>query len=197
MNKVLRLLIVSDLFILGSFGLVSPIMAVFYVREISGATVSAIGLSLTIQLFVRGVVQLAVGRWADCERGNCRELYALVAGSIIISLVPLLYIFAHTMWFVYIIQVMYGFGGALIYPTWRVIFMRHTQSDKAGYEWGIYDTVTSLSIAAAATIGGVLVEQISFRGVFVIVSVLSLIGTYFLVKIFKQELTCKLVLKKA
>jgi MFS family permease len=167
-------------------------MVVFYVREIQGATISAIGLSLTVQLFVRAIVQLGVGRWADCERGNCRELYALIIGSIIMSTVPLLYIFAHTMRFVYGIQVIYGLAGALTYPTWRVIFMRYSQKNRAGYEWGVYDTITSFSIAAAATVGGVLAEQISFRGVFVIVSVLSLIGTYFLVRIFKQEFTCKL-----
>jgi MFS family permease len=96
------------------------------------------------------------------------------------------------MWFVYIIQIIYGFAGALIYPTWRVIFTRYSHKERAGYEWGIYDTLTSLSTAAAATIGGVLIEQISFRALFVIVSILSFVGTYFLIRIFKQEFTCKI-----
>lgn len=170
-------------------------MAVFLVREVSGASVSAIGLSVTIQLFVRALVQLGVGRWADCEEGNCRELYALVLGSVLISLVPFLYIFAHAMWFVYVVQIIAGVGGALVYPTWRVIFMRYTHKERAGYEWGMYDTLTSLSIAAAATIGGVLAEQITFRGVFGIVTILSLIGTIFLIRIFKYEFMCKIILK--
>ena len=196
MNKILRLLTLSDLFIVGSFGLAQPILAVFFTQEIAGATVPSIGLAVTIQMFVKAVFQILVARWADCERGNCRELYALVVGSIIISLVPLFYAFAYTMWFVYIIQFAYGVGNALTYPSWRVMFSRYTTREKAGYEWGVYDTVISLGTAVTAVIGGLLVEQFSFRTVFFIVTGLSIIGTMFIVMIFKQEFSCKLVLKR-
>lgn len=195
MNKILRLLTISDLFIVGSFGLIQPILAIFLTQQVSGATVSAIGLAVTIQLFTKAVFQILIARWADCERGNCRELYTLVIGSVIISLVPVLYAFAHTMWFIYITQLFYGLGNALTYPSWRVMFTRYTNQDKAGYEWSVYDTVISLGTAAAASIGGLLVEQFSFRALFFIITGLSFIGTSFIVMIFKQEFTCKINLK--
>lgn len=196
MNKILRLLTISDLFIVGSFGLIQPILAIFLTQNIHGASVSAIGLAVTIQLFTKAVFQIMIARWADCERGNCRELHALVVGSIIISIVPLMYAFVGTMWFVYIIQLLYGFGNALSYPSWRVMFSRYVNQDKAGYEWSVYDTVISLGTAATAAIGGLLAEQFSFRILFVIVSLLSFIGTMFIVMIFKQEFSCKLILKR-
>jgi MFS family permease len=195
MNKILRLLTISDLFILGSFGLIQPILAIFFTQQIRGATVSGIGLAVTIQLFTKAVFQILIARWADCERGNCRELYTLVVGSIIVSLVPMFYAFAHTMWFIYIIQLFYGLGNALVYPSWRVMFTRYTSQDKAGYEWSVYDTVISLGTAAAAAVGGLLVEQFSFRALFFIVTGLSIIGTAFIILIFKQEFTCKINFK--
>ena len=195
MNKILRLLTVSDLFILGSFGLIQPIFAIFLTKQIGGATISAIGLAITIQLFTKAMFQILVARWADCEKGNCRELHTLVAGSVLISAVPLLYALATTMWFIYLAQFLYGLGTALTYPSWRVMFTRYTNQEKAGYEWSVYDTVISLGTAASAAIGGILAEQFTFRNLFLIVAGLSIIGTAFIIMIFKQEFTCKLHLK--
>jgi DHA1 family quinolone resistance protein-like MFS transporter len=196
MNKVLRTLILSDLFILSSFGLINPILAIFLIQKIAGATVLSIGVAVTIQLLVRAVFQILVGRWADCERGNCRELHALLLGSIFISLVPLGYVFSTTMSHVYLVQIVYGLGGALSYPSWRVIFSRYIDQSRAGYEWGVYDTVVSLGIAATATLGAFIAEQYSFRFLFVLVSILSFVGTSFLVYIFQQEFTCKIYIQK-
>lgn len=196
MNKILRTLILSDLFILSSFGLINPILAIFILQQINGASIASIGIAVTIQLFVRAIFQILVGRWTDCERGNCRELYALFVGSILISLVPLGYVVSTSMSHIYLVQFVYGIGGALTYPSWRVIFSRYIDGDRAGYEWGIYDTVVSLGIATTATLGAFVAEQYSFRFLFVVVSIMSFIGTSFLVYIFQQEFTCKLSLKK-
>jgi DHA1 family quinolone resistance protein-like MFS transporter len=196
MNKILRTLILSDLFILSSFGLINPILAIFLVQQIPGATVSSVGMTVTIQLLVRAVFQILVGRWADCEQGNCRELYALFFGSILISVVPLGYVISTAMWHIYLVQIAYGLGGALTYPSWRVIFTRYVDGARAGYEWGVYDTVVSLGIAATASVGAFIAEQYSFRILFVIVSVLSFVGTSFLVYIFQQEFTCKIYVRK-
>lgn len=196
MNKILRTLILSDLFILSSFGLINPILAIFFVKEIEGATIASIGIAVTIQLFIRALLQIFIGKWADCEKGNCRELHALFLGSVLISLVPLGFVVSKTMLHIYLIQLIYGVGCALSYPSWRVIFTRYTDSDKMGYEWSVYDTIVSLGIASSAAIGGFLAEEYSFQFLFILVSIFSFIGTSFLVYIFKQEFSCKIHLRK-
>lgn len=189
MNKVLRLLVLSDLFILSGFGLIQPIFAIFVIRQIPGATITAIGIAATVQLFTRAVFQIIIGKWADDERGNKRELYALVAGSIIISVVPLGFIFASSLSILYLVQFVHGLGQALWYPSWRVIFTRYADNRRAGYEWGLYDTVTSFGVATAAALGGYFTEQFSFTPLFIAVSAASFIGSLFLVHIFQQETT--------
>lgn len=191
MHKIIRSLVVSDLFILSSYGLIQPIFSIFILRNVVDATITGVGVALTIELFTRAVFQIVIAKWADEERGNCRELYTLLLGSLLISIVPVGYLLSRTMLMVYFAQFVHGLGQALSYPSWRVLFTRYIRQDQAGYEWGIYDTVTSLGIAGAATIGAYFADTYSFTYLFVIVSVLSFLGTGFIVHIFNHEFTCK------
>ncbi|MBU0545868.1 MFS transporter [Patescibacteria group bacterium] len=189
MHKILRALILSDLFILGSFGLIQPIFAIFMINNITGATVTAIGVAVAIQLVTKSIVQIFVARWTDEERGNRRELVALFFGSILMSLVPLGYIFSHSIEHIFFFQFLFGLGSAMVYPGWVVVFMRYTRNDKAGFEWSLYNTTVSLGMAVAAFLGAYVAETFNFNILFVGVSILSFIGTGFIVYIFKHEFT--------
>lgn len=191
MHKGLRALILSDLFILSSFGLIQPIFSIFIIRNITGATIASAGMAITIQLFTKSLLQIIVGKWTDEEAGNCRELYAMLAGSLLISVVPLGYLVCKNVSSLYIIQMLYGLGQALAYPSWKVLFNRYLNQDKAGYEFSIYDTVTGFGMATAAAIGGYFAETYSFVPLFIAVSILSFLGTSFLTYIFKHEFTCR------
>lgn len=194
MTKPLRVLIASDLFILSSFALISPIFAIFVLHNISGATIASAGMAITIQMFTKALFQIIVGKWVDEERGNCRELNTMVLGSILISLVPIGYIFCRSITDVYLVQVLYGLGQALAYPSWRVLFNRYLTTESAGYEFGVYDTVISFGIATAAAIGAYFAENYSFNLLFIMVSVISALGSTFLLSIFKYETTCNVPL---
>ncbi len=189
MHSVLRTLIISDIFILGSFGLLQPIFAVFVVQGIAGTTLTSVGMALTIQLFTKAAFQVLVGKWDDEDKGHRRELKTLFIGSLLISIVPFGYALSTTLWQLYLIQFLYGLGGALSFPSWRIIFTRFMNRDRQGYEWGVYDTIISLATAAAAGLGGYIAEQFSFRFLFVAVGVMSVLGSFFIVRIFKEEFT--------
>lgn len=192
MNKALRVLILSDLFILSSFGLISPIFSIFIIKQIPDATIASAGMAITIQMFTKAILQIIVGKWTDEEKGNCRELYSMLAGSLLISIVPLGYILCKTIAGLYLIQIMYGLGQALAYPSWKVLFNRYLNQDRAGYEFSIYDTVVGLGIASAAAIGGYIANTYSFTPLFIAVSTVSFLGAGLLVYIFKEECTCRI-----
>lgn len=191
MHKIIRTLILSDLFILGSFGLIQPIFAVFILRQIGDGTITSIGIALTIQLFTKATFQILVGKWDDEERGNKRESLTLLLGSLILSSIPIAYMMAHSMIQIYAIQFAYGLANALTYPSWRVIFSRYARSDRVGMEWGIYDTIISLAAAVAAAVGAYIADSYSFIYLFAVVSFLSFIGTGFIFYIFQQEFVDK------
>lgn len=187
MHKILRSLVLSDLFILSGYGLVQPIFAVFLLQKVFDATITSIGIALALELFTRAFFQPLIASWTDEEKGNKRELNTLLVGSLLISLVPLGFVFSKTIAVVYALQVIRGFGEALSYPSWRVLFTRYARAEHMGFEWGMYDTITSLGVATSAAIGAYFAEQYSFVALFIAVSVLSFIGTGFIIHIFSRE----------
>lgn len=191
MHKVLRILILSDLFIIGSFGLVQPIFAVFMLQNVVGTTLTSIGIAVTIQLVTKAVMQIIVAKWTDEEAGNRRELGTLFVGSILMSLVSFGYIWATNLSILYTLQFLYGLGAALAFPGWVVIYTRYIRAEKAGYEWSVYSTIVSLGTAAAASIGAYMAEVFSFTYLFIIIGTLSLVGSSFITYIFKHEFTRK------
>ncbi len=195
MNKVLRSLVLSDLFMLSGFGLLQPIFAIFMLAKIHGATLTTIGIATSIQLLTKAILQIFIARWADCRPGNCRELYTIIVGSVVISFIPLGYLFSSTVNDIYLIQFIYGVGQALSNPTWRAIFSNYLDHGKASYEWGVYDTIVSIGTAIAAALGASIAQKFGFNIIFIIVSLASFVGTAFLFVIFRQEFTCRINFK--
>ena len=67
-NKQLLLLILSDILILSSFGLIATIFAVFIKDNLIGGSLITAGLATTIFLAVKSVVQLPLSWYIDNER---------------------------------------------------------------------------------------------------------------------------------
>jgi len=102
-----------------------------------------------------------------------------------------MYVLSTTIYHVYIAQVIYGFGAALAYPGWYVLFTRFIDRNKEGYEWSVYDTLIGLGGAGTAAIGGFIAERLGFNILFILVAIFSFVGTMILVLLFKQEIIKK------
>lgn len=188
MNKILKILLLSDLFIISGFGLMSPIFAIFLKENLIGGTILAAGIAHAIYLLTKSIFQLFVSRWTDKEKGNKRELYTMILGSLIFTFIPLFYILAERIETIYILQFFYGLGAAIAYPGWMTIYTRFTDKNKEGFEWSFYNASVSLGSAATAAIGGYIAYSLGFNTLFVIVAIFSLIGTILLGNLFNQEL---------
>ncbi len=188
MNKVLKILLLSDLFILSGFGLLAPIFAIYLNNNIIGGTILAVGIAQAIYLLTKSLLQIYVSKFTDREKGNVRELYTLIIGSLIMTIVPVLYLFSQNIWHIYLAQLIYGIGSALAYPGWMVIYTRFTDKNKEGFEWSIYNTSVSIGMACTAAIGAYIAQMLGFNTLFIIVAIFSFIGTILLGQLFKQEL---------
>lgn len=182
-NPIIKTLIFSDLLILSGFGLISPIFAVFITNQIKGGSLEVAGLAATIYLVTKSLGQIPVGDYVDKIKGERDDFRFMLVGSIGFSLVPFLYLFLTTPAQLYLVQLFYGLATALTFPSWMAIFTRHIDSQKEGLEWGTYYTLTDLGGALSATVGGILAQNFGFRPLFVLVGILSLIGSLFLLTI--------------
>lgn len=179
-NRVIRYLTYSDIILLSGWGLINPILAIFFADQIVGGSVAVAGMASTIYFLTKSFVQIPVARLIDAKRGEWDDFWIMVIGTLLISLSGYLFILARTPIHVYLIQIVGGLGGALSYPGWLAIFTRHIDKRAEGFEWSLYYTATDLGAALTAGLGGYLASTFGYRPMFAIVGTTSLIGTFLL-----------------
>ena len=184
-NRIIRFLTLSDILILSGWGLVNPIFAVFVTNQVRGGSIEIAGLAITVFLLTKSLVQIPTAWVIDKKRGEIDDFWVMIAGSLIISLTAFLFIFAKTIPQILLIQVVGGFGMALSYPSFLAIFTRHLDSHKEGFEWSLYSATTDLGGAVVAGLGGVIANYLCFQPLFLLVGLLSLLGTSFLFIAYK------------
>jgi MFS family permease len=184
MNRVIKLLLISDIFFLTGFGLIEPIMAIFIKDHLLGGEIYTAGLASMLFLLTKSIIQLPFSRYVD---KHDRTALWLLAGSVCIALVPFGYIYAKSITHIYATQILFGIGSGLAYPTWLGLWTRHLDRRHESFEWSLYSTITGLGTAGAAAIGALLAEFVGFKPTFLIVGFLSLIGCMILFLLQTEE----------
>ncbi|MBU1029260.1 MFS transporter [Patescibacteria group bacterium] len=170
-NHIIQTLIYADLLFFLAVGLVTPIVAVFYVNHINGGNVAMVGLVTALFWLVKSVVQIPVSLYADNHKGERDDYLLMVIGYVIIAVVPMIYaLWVGEMWQVFLVETLHGIGYGLAIPTYLSIFTRHIDRQRENFEWMLHSNAVGLSYAAAAAIGGVLANQFGFRLMFMATS---------------------------
>jgi len=185
-NKVIRILIYSDVAIVTAFSFYGPIFAIFIANQIRGGGPALAGLAAATYWIVRTIIQLPISRYLDRHDGERDDFWALVSGSFIFSAVPLLYLFASEPWHVILFQTIYGLGDSLAVPTYLSLYGRHVDKAKEGLEWGLRSVTVGVGAAVAGAVGGFLAAAFGFRIVFILTSALSFAGSFILLALRKQ-----------
>lgn len=179
-NPVIRFLIISDTVIIGAAGLLGPIFALFIEDFIQGGNEAVAGLAAGIYLFTKSVMQVPIAHFIDKIRGEKDDFWLMFICTVLIALVPLLYLVIHTPLQLYLVQFILGLFTAFTFPTYMAIFTRHIDKKKEGTEWGVYFTLTDLTSATLAAVGGYLAATQGFYALIIGVVFVSLIGSLML-----------------
>lgn len=183
MNRILKLLVFSDIFVITGFGLIAPIMAIFIKDNLIGGSIFAAGLASTIFIATRCILQLLFSYYGKPEY----RFKMLIAGTFLISLIPFMYSYSTRIEHIYIAQFIYGFAAGLANPAWFSLFASNLSKGQQGFEWSIYSSSVGFGAAAAAYLGSILASRIGFKPVFFIVGFLSLAGCFILIFLFKKD----------
>lgn len=179
-------MIVSDLFLMAAWGLITPILAIFVVNEIQGGDVSVAGIAIGIYWFLKALVQIPIGRFLDKTKGEKDDYYFVIFGMILTSLVPLGFIFVTLPWHLYVIQGIHAVGMAMVIPAWGGIFIRHVDKGKEAMSFGLESSSLSFGIGIAGIVGGIIAKNFGFLPIFIGVSILGMIATLLLFLIAKD-----------
>lgn len=182
-NPVIRLLIISDTVFMGAAGLLGPIFALFVEDFIQGGNAAVAGIAAGIYLFTKSIFQIPIAHFIDRIRGEKDDFWIMVAFTMLIAIAPLFYLVISTPLQLYLIQFIIGFFTAFTFPTFMAIFTRHIDKEKEGTEWGVYFTLTDLTSALLAAIGGYVATVQGFPTLIGLVVIISFAGAMLLLPI--------------
>ena len=183
-NPVIRILIFSDiLVVMTRLGFIAPIFALYITDKIPGGNLEVVGIATTIYMLSKSLLQIPVSVMIDKIKGEKDDFIAIFLGTLWFSLTPLLYIFIDSIFQLYVVQFLLGVSAAVLFPSWTAVFTRHIDHEHEGIEWGTYFTVTDLSSAIGAALGGIIAYRLGFNYLFGLASVISFIGVFVLLSI--------------
>lgn len=176
-DPMIRFLMFADIIGYAAAGLLGPIFAIFIVDFIQGGTEAVAGIAAAIFLLTKSLMQIPAAAIVDRICGEKDDFHFLFWSMLIVSFLPLLYLIIQTPLELYFVQFVLGIATAFTFPSFMALFTRHTPPGKEGMTWGIYYTLTDLSSAATAAIGGFLAVTIGFEKVIYIVVFVGVLGT--------------------
>jgi len=174
-NKALRILLVTNGLILIAGAMLGPIYALF-VERIGGDLLDA---SIAGALFAlsAGIVSLIFGRMSDRIK---HSEYVMILGYVLMGTGFFLYQFVDSVWHLFIIQILIGFGEAIYSPAFDKLYSIHLDAKKEGTEWGAWESMNYFTAAFGALIGGLIVTRFGFNAIFIIMAALSYISASYL-----------------
>jgi MFS family permease len=185
-NHVAKILIMSDFFMNAGFAIITPIFAIFVTDQIVGGSIRVVGFAYAIMQIFKSGLQIPIAQYLDKKGGEYDDFYSLMLGSILVAIVPFLYLFITTPGQVYVVQAILGVGAAFSIPPWYAIFTRHIDKLKENVEWSLDSVAMGISGAGAAAFGGILADKFGFNFVFAMAGILAIYGAVLQLKIFKD-----------
>jgi len=185
-NKILKVLVASDIIIFSGFGLMSPIFAVFVTEQVVGGTLITVGIAEAIYLASKSLLQIPIGIKIDETKGQKIDFWLAFIGSLLSALAILLYTQATLPVHIYLIELVFGIAGAMAYPAWMGLFSRNLEAGRESSIWGLHSTTTELSSAGAAAVGGFLAEKLGFNYLFLTAGTIALLGSLVLFVVYPE-----------
>ncbi|MFH1376381.1 MAG: MFS transporter [Candidatus Woesearchaeota archaeon] len=183
-NKTIRLLMLSDIFLITGFGLIAPILSIFIKENLIGGTIFAAGLASALFILTRSVIQLPFSKYVDSHDNKVKWL---IFGTLLISIVPFIYIFSTNIWHIYLAQILNGIGAGFAHPTWLGLWSTHLDKKHESFEWSLYSTLAGIGTAVTALIGALIAEFIGFSYTFIFVGLMALVGFFILFGLEKKR----------
>jgi len=182
-NKALRILLITNSFVLLAGAMLGPIYALF-VTDIGGDLLDA---SLTGGIFAlaAGITTLIAGRYVD---KNKREELIVAFGYGMIGIGFILFIFVNSIWFLFAVQILMGISEAIYAPAFDALYSKHITKKKAGREWGAWEATNYFSIAIGAVIGGFIASKFGFTPLFIAMAALCFMSALYIVHLKKRVL---------
>lgn len=185
-NKVIRILIISDFLLQSGWGLIGPVFAIFLTQQIKDGSIASVGFIAATFWITKSIFQPFIAYFLDLRKGEKDDFNFLVWGMYVANLIPLGYLLSSQIWHIFVLEFVRGLSMACVVPSWSAIFTRHIEKGWEAFSWSIESTAIGLAAGFAAAFGGILVTLLGFKAVFVLVSFFGFISSSILLSIRHQ-----------
>ncbi|MBI1866652.1 MAG: MFS transporter [Candidatus Staskawiczbacteria bacterium] len=183
-NKIVKVLIISDFFLNLGWGLLAPVFAIFILENIVMHNVSdaakVAGFAALFYWITKSFLEIPIGRFLDKKHGEKDDFWFMVIGTFITALVPIGYLVSSMPWHIYFFQVIHAIGMAMALPSWLAIFTRHIDKGREAFEWGMATTSIGMGAGIAGGVGGIMAGIFGFNTLFIFVSMFNLLSAILL-----------------
>lgn len=185
-NKVIKILILSDLVLLTGLGFNSPIFAIFIANNIQGGNVKVAGFAASVYWIILSLVLIPFGRYLDKNHGERDDLFFIIIGNFLIALAVFGYIFSSLPWHIYLLQALYAVGMGMNIPGYTAIFTRHIDKGKEAFSWSARAAFVGIGAGVAGALGGTIALYYGFKILFIGAGIFIILSTLLPLSILKD-----------
>ncbi len=184
-GRIVKYLVLSDLFLLLGWGFIEPVLSVFIVERIVGATLVTVGIATALYWILKSILQLPIANWLDRDRppGEKRDFAALVWGLLVAGFSALALAVVNEPWELYVVQAVHAVAFALYIPSWSSIFSRHLDRDRVSFDWSLDSTVAGFAAGVSGLLAGAMAAAWGFTAVFVAGGLFSLVAAFVIIAV--------------
>jgi len=180
-GRIVKYLVLSDLFLLFGWGFIDPIFSVFIIQRIVGATLITVGIAAALYWILKSILQIPISNYLDRTAGEKDDFLALVTGLILSGFSALAFSWIDRSWELYVVQIVHAVGFALYIPSWSSIFSRHLDHDRVAFDWSLDSTVAGIAEGVSGLIAGIIAAYFGFISIFILAGIFSLVAAIVLI----------------
>jgi MFS family permease len=188
-NRVIKILILSDVALLTGLGFVVPIFAIFLTENIQGGNVEVAGFAAAIYWIVNSLVIIPFGKYLDKNHGEKDDLWFVIIGNLLAAGVVFGYIFSRLPWHIYLLQAIYAIGMGMNIPGYTAIFTRHIDKGKEAFDWSVRGALIGVGTGVAGALGGMVAHKFGFNILFIGVGIFILLSAFLPLLVSKEMMS--------
>lgn len=178
MNKIIKILILSDLALISGFGFINPIFAIFLTQRITGGNVEVAGYAAAIYWITMSLVVIPFGRFLDKNHGEKDDIWFIVVGNLLAAFVVFAYIFSYLPWHIYLLEIIYAIGMGMNISGYTGMFTRHIDRGKESFDWSVRAALAGMGAGITGALGGIIANYFGFNVLFAGVGIFVLLSAF-------------------
>ncbi len=190
LNKIIKILVFSDLFLHGGWGLLGPVFAIFLLKNIAvgdiAQGVKIAGFASLAYFATMVCLRIPISKYLDRNHGEKDDFWFLVIGTFLAGISPFGFMISSQPWHIYVFQIVHAAGMAMAFTSWDAIYTRHLNKGKEAFAWAFDGTIIAFSAGIGGAVGGILAGAFGFRIVFILAGSFSILASFLLLFMHKE-----------